>query len=586
MRSLNENLDEDEDEEEENMQNSIQEPEKIIPPTFYEKVGDNITLDLSKLIDLVISRYKLLKDVESLSSNKYRLYNIISKKIPISLTWANEETINNDIASHFLLGLIMVKNDKDLRWFITQESLLYYSRIRKTKYNKPEYDMYKILILLGLKLNIFDENDNDDNIDINKIKFRRKINNNEKIYYIDFIDGINLLPSRAYYLHKGNLYILEYDLPQLFIRVFQKKQESILSKIKSNLENFKKDHRIREIMNSFEKEKEKFSFQENKRISNYLNNNQKLKTMKDVDKYSEKCFPLCMCLIQRHLNKYSHLMHFGRLQYTLFLKSAGLPLEEAINLFRKKFEPKVRRDKFDRQYLYYIRHAYGQEGKMRNYFPYNCDKILEINPPMGHECHGCPFKTKSSEDLRSLLTTCNLRDIDIEDIVNKKKNKEYKFCCVRYFKGKFFGSNGEGIGIHPNKYFSLAMKILKGESKNNSQKTDVKDSTIKKDNKNSDDINMENNQIEVNNDNENNNYDFDINLDDINIQNFNDIELDDENSDDDSDKDNKIKNKNDIDIDVDNNINNNKQEKKEDSDDEDKELDIDIDNLDFFDDIK
>ena len=182
MRSLNENLHEDEDEEEENMQNNIQEPEKIIPPTFYEKVGDNITLDLSKLIDLVISRYKLLKDVESLSSNKYRLYNIISKKIPISLTWANEETINNDIASHFLLGLIMVKNDKDLRWFITQESLLYYSRIRKTKYNKPEYDMYKILILLGLKLNIFDENDNDDNIDINKIKFRRKINNNEKIY--------------------------------------------------------------------------------------------------------------------------------------------------------------------------------------------------------------------------------------------------------------------------------------------------------------------------------------------------------------------------------------------------------------------
>ena len=518
MRSLNENLDEDEDEEEENMQNSIQEPEKIIPPTFYEKVGDNITLDLSKLIDLVISRYKLLKDVESLSSNKYRLYNIISKKIPISLTWANEETINNDIASHFLLGLIMVKNDKDLRWFITQESLLYYSRIRKTKYNKPEYDMYKILILLGLKLNIFDENDNDDNIDINKIKFRRKINNNEKIYYIDFIDGINLLPSRAYYLHKGNLYILEYDLPQLFIRVFQKKQESILSKIKSNLENFKKDHRIREIMNSFEKEKEKFSFQENKRISNYLNNNQKLKTMKDVDKYSEKCFPLCMCLIQRHLNKYSHLMHFGRLQYTLFLKSAGLPLEEAINLFRKKFEPKVRRDKFDRQYLYYIRHAYGQEGKMRNYFPYNCDKILEINPPMGHECHGCPFKTKSSEDLRSLLTTCNLRDIDIEDILNSKKCGAYQFCCVKYFQGKFIGERGEGIGVHPTAFFNSAMKILKGENNknNNNMNNNMNNNTINNINSNvKDNDKKENdkNNIIINEDNKSQENSEDVNMD-------------------------------------------------------------------------
>ena len=60
--------------------------------------------------------------------------------------------------------------------------------------------------------------------------------------------------------------------------------------------------------------------------------------MKDVDKYSEQCFPLCMCLIERHLNKYSHLMNLGRLQYTLFLKSIGLPVEEAVKFFKKKFE--------------------------------------------------------------------------------------------------------------------------------------------------------------------------------------------------------------------------------------------------------
>ena len=271
-------------------------------------------------------------------------------------------------------------------------------------------------------------------------------------------------------------------------------------------------------MNSFEKEKEKFSFQENKRISNYLNNNQKLKTMKDVDKYSEKCFPLCMCLIQRHLNKYSHLMHFGRLQYTLFLKSAGLPLEEAINLFRKKFEPKVRRDKFDRQYLYYIRHAYGQEGKMRNYFPYNCDKILEINPPMGHECHGCPFKTKSSEDLRSLLTTCNLRDIDIEDILNSKKCGAYQFCCVKYFQGKFIGERGEGIGVHPTAFFNSAMKILKGENNknNNNMNNNMNNNTINNINSNvKDNDKKENdkNNIIINEDNKSQENSEDVNMD-------------------------------------------------------------------------
>ena len=34
-------------------------------------------------------------------------------------------------------------------------------------------------------------------------------------------------------------------------------------------------------------------------------------------------------------------MHQGRLQYTLFLKGAGLPIEEAIKFFQKKFEKKT-----------------------------------------------------------------------------------------------------------------------------------------------------------------------------------------------------------------------------------------------------
>ena len=582
MSEKNEILEEEEEEEEgENIPNIRQEPEKIIPPTFYEKVGDNLSMDLPKLIYIVTARYKLLKDVEYFSRRKSMFYKIIHKKIPLDLTWTNEETINNDIASHFLLALIMSQNPQELRWFIQQESLLYYARIRRPKYGTPKFDMYKILISLGMKLNIFDPNQNQD-IDINKIRFRRKNKINEKIYYINFFEGLNLIPQRAYYLHKGNLYILENDLGKLFFRIFQKKQYDIISKIRSKAEEIKKDKRIKEIIISYEKEKEKYNFQQAIKITKEVSNNHKLKTMYDVDLYSEKCFPLCMCAIQRHINKYSHLMHLGRVQYTLFLKGAGLPVEEALKFYQKKYEKKCSLEKFNKQYAYYIRYSYGLEGKKANYMPFNCDKIISFNAPMGGECHGCPFKNYSADELRKVLSTCDLRDIDIEDIMNKKKNKEYKFCCVRYFKGKFIGSNGEGIGIHPNKYFSLAMKILKGESKNNSQKTDVKDSTIKKDNKNSDDINMENNKIGVNNDN--NNYDIDINLDDINIKNFNDIEQDDENSDDDSDKDNKMYNKNDSDID--NNINNKEEKKEDNDDDEDKELDIDLDNLDFFDDIQ
>lgn len=443
---------------------NIPEQEKILPPTFYEKLGDDIILDLSKLINLVKSRFKLLKYIENFSHKLYILYRTIHKKIPIELSWDDEETINNDKASHFLLALIMCKTDREINWFLRQESLLYYCRIRKPKFGKPKYDMYKILSHLGLKLHLFDANNNNDNIDINKIRFRRKQSLKEKIYYIKFTEAIHLLPSRAYYLHKGNLYILEYDLPKLFIRVFQQNQKNILLKIKANAVNMEKDHRIKEIILAFQKEKEKYRIQETVKITREVKNDEKIKTMDEVDKYSERCFPLCMCLIERHLNKYSHLMHQGRLQYTLFLKSAGLPIEEAIKFFQKKFEKKTTLAQFEKNYVYYIRHAYGLEGKKTNYLPYNCDKLINMNPPMGYECHGCPFRNYSGEDLGKILVTCNLRDTDIEDILIKKSRKLYQMCCMKYFEGKFIGSSGERVSVHPNKYFTTAMRIIKGEN--------------------------------------------------------------------------------------------------------------------------
>ena len=162
---------------------------------------------------------------------------------------------------------------------------------------------------------------------------------------------------------------------------------------------------------------------------------------------SERCFPLCMSLIERHINQYSHLTHFGRLQYTLFLKGAGLSVDESLKFFQKKYEKKTPLDKFEKEYAYNIKHSYGLEGKRVSYAPYNCEKIINMNGPMGRECHGCPFKTYSADNLRKILGTCNLNPMDIEEIISKE--------------GKFPKVEGDGVGIHPNRYFASAMKALK-----------------------------------------------------------------------------------------------------------------------------
>jgi DNA primase large subunit len=37
-------------------------------------------------------------------------------------------------------------------------------------------------------------------------------------------------------------------------------------------------------------------------------------------------------------------------------------------------------DKFDKQYLYSIRHNYGKEGQRKDYTPYTCAKVIASTP--------------------------------------------------------------------------------------------------------------------------------------------------------------------------------------------------------------
>ena len=474
---------------EENSQgNSI---ESDIPPTFYNKIGQDIIMDISKLTKLVIERYKILRRIEKFYRKYKKIKLYVKENLPEEIRWEknDENNIKNDISSYFILALIMCRNDYDRRWFIRQETKLYRARI----YILRRYNMYKILINLGLALKELKEED-DSSIDINKIRFRLLKNprkkENEKIYFCKFEDALNLVMTHEYYIYMGNIYIPESDLHSLFKLVLMQNMDNTISKIRDNLENIIKDKRIQEIISLFNKEKDYITSEEISRMIKNIPNKIKLRTMNDIDSLSEKCFPLCMALIERHLNKFSHLNHYGRLQYSLFLKGAGLPLQESLKFFQKKYEKKITLEKFQKEYAYNIRHSYGLEGRRYSYAPYSCNKLIQMIGPIGKECHGCPFKTYSTDNLEEILNTCNLNPMDIEAILNKKKRNQFQQACVKYFKGKFPDVPAYGIGIHPNKYFTSAMKAFKNikvkDKKNEDFKVDNKSEDFKEDNKSKD----------------------------------------------------------------------------------------------------
>lgn len=192
-------------------------------------------------------------------------------------------------------------------------------------------------------------------------------------------------------------------------------------------------------------------------------------TANAIDPLSQH-FPLCMRSLHMTLRKNNHLKHFGRLQYTLFLKGIGLSLEECIIFWRQSFKG-FTDDEFNSRYKYNVRHAYGDVGgdvnrRGRGYPPYSCQKILNDSNPGVGQTHGCPYRHFSVDNLIGLLQTTGVNDKEVLRGVREDVGKtRYHIACNRVFewahKGEIKKVKEDGSWsqtdldtiVHPNTYF-------------------------------------------------------------------------------------------------------------------------------------
>ncbi|KAF1992037.1 DNA primase, large subunit [Aulographum hederae CBS 113979] len=206
----------------------------------------------------------------------------------------------------------------------------------------------------------------------------------------------------------------------------------------------------------------------------------------NIDSLSQH-FPLCMSHLHKTLRQNSHLKHFGRLQYTLFLKGLGLSLEDCIIFWRKSFRL-ITDEKFAKEYRYNIRHSYGDVGgdanrRGRGYTPYSCQKLLTEALPGPGQAHGCPYRTFSPDNLIPLLQGMGVQDQSVLKGVREDVGKQrYHIACNRVFeyahkKEIKRAKDDFGWGIaeldtisHPNTYFKrsfmlkhLGEEVPKGE---------------------------------------------------------------------------------------------------------------------------
>jgi len=192
-------------------------------------------------------------------------------------------------------------------------------------------------------------------------------------------------------------------------------------------------------------------------------------TAANIDALSQN-MPLCMSQLHKGLDRDHKLKHWGRLQYGLFLKGAGMSMEESLLFFQRAFSKIMSPEQFQKQYAYNIRHMYGKEGKRASYTPYNCQKIIMGNPPQGGDHHGCPFRHYDEDHLSNVLGTMSLTDKNA--IIQLKKNRNYQLACVKHFEvlhPNIGGANVplDNVGNHPNAWFAASVAYttkVNGES--------------------------------------------------------------------------------------------------------------------------
>ncbi|CRG96657.1 DNA primase large subunit, putative [Plasmodium gallinaceum] len=382
-----------------------------------------------------------------------------------------ENIIMTDLLSHYILRIAFSKDKEKQQWFLKQELKLFSFRLNELKninvlnsQNISESERGLIHLLKRENLNYEfitkppvtygSKNEQWD-------KYTSFIQNKdmiEKLFKVPFYpDAYFLVKDHKVCVEKSIAYVPDIYLDSILITQFKlniKESFKYLEKNEKMLLNILNDGRISPFLSALPKAYVAKDYRQN-----YEHTEETRLSPQNLYNVYKQSFPPCMRRIFVNYIKEKHLKHWGRQQLWLFLKGAGMTLEENIQTNRSIW---LQSDKFDKEHRYNIRYMYGKEGKKTDFSPYNCSKIINNFPvPSGSDTHGCPFKNFDESHLKSLLFFFGLNEDQIKSIMPLKKNNEYQLACVKFFMETHPGSAGDGVGNHPNSYYIESRKYYK-----------------------------------------------------------------------------------------------------------------------------
>ncbi|KAK3675320.1 DNA primase subunit pri2 [Recurvomyces mirabilis] len=443
----------------------------VVPPS-----GD---IALEQFEEWAIARLKVLAELESCqfrnrtpAETEEYMKPVLDKYMRLSSNASRSSDIEGerkrDHYSHWTLRLAF-SSTADLRQrFARLEAQLFKLRMQSDDTRERQ----EFIKTLPMSWETLSEEEKATWLDQLKAATNVKRDEEESWFKVDWEKVPGLVERRQCLLKKGTAYVHVREQQTMVLNEFARQLETGLELSARFLPRMDEDNRLSPILHHLSQSfvAPDAGYTESSSIGDIT-----IPTAAAIDGLAQH-FPLCMQNLHRELRNNSHLKHFGRLQYTLFLKGIGLNLQECILFWRKSFKL-IADDKFKSDYLYNIRHAYGDVGgdsnrRGKGYTPYSCQKLLTEPAPSAGQTHGCPYRTYSPDNLLTLLQAVGVTDRALLQGVREDVGKQrFHIACNRVFehghKGQLRKVKEEGLWaagdldtiLHPNTYFKRSFLL-------------------------------------------------------------------------------------------------------------------------------
>lgn len=348
---------------------------------FYTKLHKE-RIAFNDLIRLAKKRIGLLKSFETIKD--HRIMDV--------------EGLNDEI-SHFACRLVCCNIPWAFSWFITAEKNLFNVRLRSLAFSEIKNFFYTRFLQRAKNLEFKNETYfiNQNTVFRDEKKTENKISDVFEMK-IHFSKAPGVLRDAKTILQNG--YFILKDEEQLYRHILVNEYHSYLHKKMCHLKEnvaIRNDERFSNIASDL--------FVEQKVVSNQLS-------------LILKNSPACISMIIETMKKDQHLKFNNRQILIRYLKECGLSVNDCIEFFRSNFS--CDQNRFEREFVYTIRHNYGLEGKRADYKTYSCIQIVGM--------HLCPFMSQAA--ISTVLETKEL--VDLEDTIKQEISKRNftKACTI------------------------------------------------------------------------------------------------------------------------------------------------------------